>query len=70
MQGAPNLMPRHESSTAMSIVSNASQEPNKTGGISPLSITYDDDFRYRTVSGNLGELGLQLDNLTDLALSQ
>lgn len=50
VQGLPTRVPRNESSTAMSIVSQISQEPNKTGGISPLSITYDDDFRYRTVS--------------------
>jgi hypothetical protein len=50
IQGAPARVPRVNSSAAMSIASINSQEP-RTGGLSPLSITYDDDFRYRTVSG-------------------
>jgi cellulose synthase/poly-beta-1,6-N-acetylglucosamine synthase-like glycosyltransferase len=48
-QGIPPRVPRVNSSAALSIASNVSHEP-KTGGISPLSITYDDDFRYRTMN--------------------
>jgi hypothetical protein len=36
------------SSAAMSFTSEMSSEP-RTGGMSPLSITYDDDFRFKTV---------------------
>lgn len=37
----------------MSVASDISNE-NRTGGMSPLSITCDDDFRYKTVSEIVG----------------
>ncbi|KAG9255368.1 putative glycosyltransferase family 2 protein [Emericellopsis atlantica] len=46
LQGPPTRPPRALSSAAIS-VSDVSHEP-RTGGLTPLSITYDDDFRFQT----------------------
>jgi hypothetical protein len=47
----PPRVPRNESSAALSIHSDISgAHGGRTGGMSPMSVAYDDDFRYRTVS--------------------
>lgn len=50
MQGEAMRAPQVRASVAGSVSSEVSGEQRTGGVMSPLSITYDDDFRYRTVS--------------------